>query len=67
MAVFKCPDCGKEHRIFGDGKTRDFAAQNGIENVVSLPIDPRFAKAVDSGDIESIEESSLDAILEACI
>jgi Mrp family chromosome partitioning ATPase len=67
MAVFKCPDCGKEHRIFGEGKTFDFAKENGISNVVSLPIKPEFARAVDAGDVESIEDTTLDSILEACI
>jgi Mrp family chromosome partitioning ATPase len=67
MAVFKCPDCGKEHRIFGEGKTAEFAKQNGIANVVSLPINPEFAKAVDAGDVESIEDTSLDVILESCM
>jgi Mrp family chromosome partitioning ATPase len=67
MAVFKCPDCGKEHRIFGEGKTAEFAKQNGIENVVSLPINPEFAKAVDAGEVESIEDTSLDALLESCM
>jgi Mrp family chromosome partitioning ATPase len=67
MAVFKCPDCGKEHRIFGEGRTAALAAENGIANVVSLPINPGFAKAVDAGEIESVEETSLDPILEACV
>jgi Mrp family chromosome partitioning ATPase len=67
MAVFKCPDCGKEHRIFGEGKTFDFAKENGISNVVSLPINPEFARSVDAGDVESIEDTTLDSILEACI
>ncbi len=67
MSFFKCPDCGKEHRIFGDGKGGDFAAVHGIDAVASLPIDPAIAAAVDKGEVESVDASALDAVLDAVL
>jgi Mrp family chromosome partitioning ATPase len=65
MSVFRCPDCGKEHRIFGDGKAQEIARDYGVKAVASLPIDPAYAKAVDEGRIEGVDEPALDAILDA--
>src|SRR5690606_582358 len=31
MAYFTCPDCGKEHNIFGDSKVSKTASQFGLE------------------------------------
>jgi Mrp family chromosome partitioning ATPase len=51
MSYYKCPDCGAEHRIFGESDIDEAAAKYGIENVVKLPIDPAIAEACDSGTI----------------
>ena len=67
MSEFKCPDCGKVHRIFGKGKAKDLAANHGISAFASLPIDPELAAAVDSGKIEWYDPSALDTILDACL
>lgn len=67
MSEFKCPDCGKVHRIFGGGKAKELAAQHGIGAVASLPIDPDFAAAVDKGRIEWCDTSRLDAVLDAAL
>lgn len=64
MSEFKCPDCGKTHRVFGEGKAREIAATHGIKTVASIPIDPELAKAVDLGAVESADTSSLDAVLD---
>jgi len=65
MSAFKCPDCGKVHRLFGDGKAEETAAAHGISRVVSLPIDPDFARSVDEGRIEYADTSELDALVDA--
>ena len=67
MSAFKCPDCGKVHRIFGEGDAANLAAQHGIKSVASLPIDPSVAAAVDRGAIESVDVSALDPILDALV
>ena len=61
-SYFKCPDCGKEHHIFGESNIDEIAAKYGIENIVKIPIDPEFAKKVDAGDVESLETPFLAPI-----
>lgn len=67
MSVFKCPDCGKEHRIFGGKGSSEIAAAHGIAASASLPIDPAFAAAVDSGTIETVDTSALKAVVDAVL
>ena len=64
MSYFKCPDCGKEHRIFGDSHIEELAKKHGIETVCRLPINPALASAVDSGLVEAVGEEGLEPIME---
>ena len=52
MSYFKCPDCGKEHKIFGDSHIEEIAAKYGTEVLAKLPIDPDLAKCTDTGTME---------------
>ncbi|MBR5903765.1 MAG: P-loop NTPase, partial [Clostridia bacterium] len=63
MSYFKCPDCGKEHRIFGDSHIEELAQKHGIEVVCRLPINPALAAAVDSGMVEAVGEDGLEPIM----
>jgi len=60
MSYYKCPDCGKEHAIFGDSHLDVVAAENGVELTARLPIDPMLAKHCDRGIIEIFEGDWLD-------
>lgn len=62
MSYLKCPDCGKELKIFGESHIDEIAAQNGIDLIAKLPIDPAIATACDEGRIEEIESPWLSAI-----
>jgi Mrp family chromosome partitioning ATPase len=62
MSYFKCPDCGKEHHIFGESHVDAAAAEYGIKNVAKLPIDPAIATMVDAGEIESADAAPLAPI-----
>ena len=64
MSFFKCPDCGKELKIFGESHIDEVAGQNGIDLIAKLPIDPAIAKACDEGRIEEIEGPWLSAIVD---
>ena len=55
MSYFKCPDCGKEHKIFGESNIEDIAGRYGIQAVAKLPINPDIAQACDNGSIEDIQ------------
>jgi Mrp family chromosome partitioning ATPase len=60
MSYFKCPDCGKEHHIYGESNIESIAAEYGISCIGKLPIDPKFAAASDKGMIELFECEALD-------
>ena len=62
MSGFKCPDCGKEHSIFGESHIGKTAEQYGIATVDRLPIDPALSSISDQGLIELFEGDYLDAI-----
>ncbi len=59
-SYFECPDCGKQHSIYGDSNVDEIAAQYGIPTVAKIPIDSRLARACDKGAIELYEGSWLD-------
>ena len=63
MSYFRCPDCGKDHFIFGESRLKSLAAENGIEAFARLPMDPEIARAVDSGAIETVQLDALEPIL----
>ena len=52
MAYFKCPDCDKEYKIFGDSHIEKIAKKHHLDILASLPIDPKIAEACDQGNIE---------------
>ena len=54
MSYFKCPDCGKEHAIFGESHVEVLAKEYGIPHVAKLPIDPVITTMVDAGEVESV-------------
>ena len=66
MSYFRCPDCGKVHRIFGEGKAKEIASDHGIKAFASLPIDPMLAAAVDAGKIEWADTGAIDSVLDVC-
>ncbi len=54
MSYFTCPDCGKQHEIFGASKAEQVAAEFEIPYVAKLPIDPVITAMVDAGEVESM-------------
>lgn len=52
MSYYKCPDCNKEHSIFGDSHIDEIAKQHDIPVLAKLPIDSSLAKCVDTGTVE---------------
>ena len=62
MSYFKCPDCGKEHAIFGESKVEQIAKEFGIGHTARLPIDPVIAAMVDAGEVESASGEHIAAL-----
>ena len=54
MAYFRCPDCGKDHYIFGETHVDEVAQEFGLKVLARLPIDPAVAAAYDAGMIETV-------------
>ena len=52
MSFFKCLECGREHKIFGDSRIEEAANRFGAPVLAKLPIDPDFAKLSDEGKAE---------------
>jgi len=65
MSYFECPDCKKEHKIFGDSHIEEIASEYGIPNISRLPINPKVAAGVDAGLIELYEGNWLDNMTSA--
>ena len=47
MSYVKCPDCGKEFRIFGNSETQSVADELGIPLLDKMPIDTTLAALAD--------------------
>lgn len=52
MSYFKCPDCGREHKIFGESHIEDIAREYGTHVLAKVPLDDSLAKSVDTGTVE---------------
>ena len=61
MSYFVCPDCGKKHYPFGESKLENIAKEYSLDILARLPIDPKNAKACDSGKVESILNPDAEA------
>ena len=62
MAYFKCPDCGKEHAIFGESHVKETAEAFGIGHTARLPVDPAISVMVDAGEVESVDGAPIAPI-----
>ena len=61
----KCPDCGKEIRIFGESHVDEVAKELSIPVFGKLPIEPELAKAADAGKFYETGNPYLAAGIEA--
>lgn len=64
MGYYKCPDCGKIIKIFGEGKSEEAAKRHGLRLLATVPIDPKLAEKCDKGEIESFEGNWLKPVAE---
>lgn len=56
----KCPDCGKEFKIFGESQVDSVAAELGIPVLGKMPIDTSIAEAVDHGNFSEVQNSYIE-------
>lgn len=55
MSYVKCPDCGREIKLFGESHIESIADKYGYPLLAKMPIDPTLASLVDEGRIEDCE------------
>jgi len=65
FSYVKCPDCGKEMKIFGESHVDEVAAELSVPVFGKLPIDPELAKAADEGRFHETENPYLAAAIDA--
>lgn len=65
MSYAKCPDCGKEIKVFGESHIEEVAMQHHLPVLGRLPIDQSIVTAADEGEIERVQGDWLDAALNA--
>ena len=66
-SYFECPDCGKQHHIYGESHIDEVAAEYGIENIAKLPINPKLAGACDKGMIELSDCKEIQGLADALL
>ena len=63
-SYFQCPDCGKQHAIFGKSHLDETAAELGLKVLARLPIDSAMALACDSGLVEGMFSAPIEQLAE---
>ena len=58
-SYFKCPDCGKEHPIFGESTIDTLGALPDLPVLAKLPLDPALAAAEDAGEVEAYQPNPM--------
>ena len=59
FSYFVCPDCGKQHKIYGDSHLENVASTYNLPILGRLPIDPGLATLCDGGAIETVSADFL--------
>ena len=67
MSYVKCPDCGKEIKVFGDSHIEEVAEKFGYDLLARIPMDPKLSALVDRGMIELMENDYMDKAAQAVI
>ena len=58
-SYFKCPDCGKEHPIFGESTIDALGGILNLPVLAKLPLDPALAQAEDEGRVEDYQPNPM--------
>ena len=60
-SFMKCPDCGKEIKVFGESHIDEIAADLGLKVLGKVPIAPEFASMADEGKFSEVRNSYIDS------
>ena len=67
MSYVKCPDCGKEIRVFGESHIEEVAEKFGYDLLARIPMDSKLSALVDRGMIELMENDYMDKAAQTVI
>lgn len=60
-SYLKCPDCGREIKLFGESHIDEVAASMGIDILGKMPLDPSYAQLADEGLFYKADNPYLEA------
>ena len=58
----KCPDCGKELKVFGESHIEEIAEELGVPVLGKMPIDPAIAEAVEAEKFDEVTNPYLSEV-----
>ena len=67
MSYIKCPDCGKEIKVFGESHIEEVAEKFAYDLLARIPMDSKLAALGDRGMIELMENDYMDKAAQAVI
>ena len=67
MSYVKCPDCGKEIKVFGESHIDQIAESFGYDLLAQIPMDPKLTALVDKGWIEMMDNDYLEKAAEVLV
>ena len=62
MSYVKCPDCGKEIKVFGESNVDKVAKDHGLKVLSKIPLDPKLSALCDKGMMELFENDYIDKV-----
>ncbi|MBQ0126273.1 MAG: Mrp/NBP35 family ATP-binding protein [Clostridiales bacterium] len=65
MSYVKCPDCGKEIKVFGESGVDKVAEKFGLPVLAKIPLDPKLTALCDRGLMELFENDYINAVADA--
>lgn len=60
MSYVKCPDCGKEIKVFGESNIDRIAQDYGLKVLDRIPIEQKMSVTIDNGEVETLTEGYVD-------
>lgn len=64
FSYLKCPDCGKQIKLFGESSIDSVAEELGTKVLGKMPLDPAYAQAADVGAFYEIDNGYLETAVE---
>ena len=67
FSYFICPDCNREHHIFGESHIEAVAEKNGTRVLARLPFDTRVAALCDRGAAEQLDTTAIEPVCDSIV